>query len=32
VPRQVLLQADGRQMAVQVSRAGLWQVDLVKIP
>ena len=32
VPRQVQLQADGRQMAVQVSRAGLWQVDLVKIP
>jgi hypothetical protein len=32
VPREVQLQADGRQMAVQVSRAGLWQVDLVKIP
>ncbi|MCP9805482.1 hypothetical protein KBY71_02965 [Cyanobium sp. T1B-Tous] len=32
VPRQVQLQADGRQMAVQVSRAGLWQVDLVQIP
>ena len=32
VPRQVQLQADGRQMAMQVSRAGLWQVDLVKIP
>jgi Tol biopolymer transport system component len=32
VPRQVQLQADGRQMAVQVSRAGLWQVDLVRIP
>lgn len=32
VPRQVQLQADGRQMAVQVSRGGLWQVDLVQIP
>ncbi len=32
VPRQVQLQADGRQMAVQVSRSGLWQVDLVQIP
>ena len=32
VPRQVNLQADGRQLAVQVSRGGLWQVDLVQIP
>jgi hypothetical protein len=32
VPRQVNLQADGRQLAVQVSRNGLWQVDLVQIP
>jgi len=32
VPRQVQLQADGRQLAVQVSRGGLWQVDLVQIP
>lgn len=32
VARQVQLQADGRQLAVQVSRGGLWQVDLVQIP
>ena len=32
VPRQVQLQADGRQLAVQVSRGGLWQVDLIRIP
>ncbi|MEX0587721.1 MAG: hypothetical protein WD136_00530 [Cyanobium sp.] len=32
VPRQVQIQADGRQLAVQVSRGGLWQVDLVQIP
>ena len=32
VPRQVQLQADGRQLAVQVSRGGIWQVDMVQIP
>ncbi|MEB3351942.1 MAG: hypothetical protein VKM01_06425 [Cyanobacteriota bacterium] len=32
VPRQVALQADGRQLAVQVSRGGLWQVDLIRLP
>jgi hypothetical protein len=32
VARQVQLQADGRQLAVQVSRGGIWQVDLVQIP
>lgn len=32
VARQVQLQADGRQIAVQVSRGGIWQVDLVQIP
>jgi Tol biopolymer transport system component len=32
VARQVQLQADGRQLAIQVSRGGIWQVDLVQIP
>lgn len=32
VPKAVQLQADGRQLAVQVSRNGIWQVDLVQIP
>ena len=32
VARQVQLQADGRQLGVQVSRGGIWQVDLVQIP
>lgn len=32
VARQVQLQADGRQLAVQLSRGGIWQVDLVQIP
>jgi hypothetical protein len=32
VPRQVQLRADGRQLAVQVSRNGLWQIDLIPVP
>ncbi len=32
VPRQVSLRADGRELAVQVSRNGLWQVDLIAVP
>lgn len=32
VPRQVQLSADGRVLAVQVSRGGLWQVDLIELP
>ena len=32
VPRQVSLRADGRELAVQVSRNGLWQVDLIQLP
>jgi hypothetical protein len=32
VPRQVSLRADGRELAVQLSRNGLWQVDLIQIP
>jgi hypothetical protein len=32
VPRQVELSADGRVRAVQVSRGGLWQVDLIELP
>jgi hypothetical protein len=32
VPRQVNLSADGRILAVQVSRGGLWQVDLLELP
>ncbi len=32
IPTQVTLRADGRQLAVQVSRNGLWQIDLVDLP
>ncbi|MEB3308017.1 MAG: hypothetical protein VKK98_07695 [Cyanobacteriota bacterium] len=32
VPSQVSLRADGRELAVQVSRDGLWQVDLIRLP
>ncbi|MCP9850902.1 hypothetical protein [Cyanobium sp. Morenito 9A2] len=32
VPRQVQLNGDGRLLAVQVSRGGLWQVDLIELP
>lgn len=32
VPRRVALRADGREMAVEVSRDGRWQVDLIRIP
>ncbi|MFM1812037.1 MAG: hypothetical protein RLZZ336_975 [Cyanobacteriota bacterium] len=32
IPTQVSLRADGRQLAVQVSRNGLWQIDLVDLP
>lgn len=32
VPRQVSLSADGRVLAVQISRNGLWQVDLIELP
>lgn len=32
VPRRVQLRADGRQLAVEVSRNGLWQVDLLNLP
>lgn len=32
VPRRVQLRADGRQLAVEVSRNGLWQLDLVSLP
>ena len=32
VPRQLSLRADGRELAVQVSRNGLWQVDLIPLP
>lgn len=32
VPRAVSLRGDGRQMAVQVSRDGRWQVDLINLP
>lgn len=32
VPRRVSLSADGRVLAVEVSRGGLWQVDLLEIP
>jgi len=32
VPQQVSLRADGRELAVQLSRNGLWQVDLIRLP
>jgi len=32
VPRRVSISADGRVMAVEVSRGGLWQVDLLELP
>ena len=32
VPLSVQLRADGRELAVQLSRNGLWQVDLIQIP
>jgi Tol biopolymer transport system component len=32
VPRLVSLSGDGRLMAVQVSRGGIWQVDLLELP
>lgn len=32
VPRRVALRADGRELAVEVSRDGRWQVDLIAIP
>ena len=32
VPRGVSLSADGRLLAVEVSRGGLWQVDLLELP
>ena len=32
VPQQVSMRADGRELAVQVGRNGLWQVDLIPLP
>lgn len=32
VPRRVMLRADGRELAVEVSRDGHWQVDIIAIP
>jgi hypothetical protein len=32
VPRRVQLRADGRQLAVEVSRNGVWQIDLINLP
>jgi hypothetical protein len=32
VPRRVALRADGRELAVEVSRNGEWQVDLIAVP
>lgn len=32
VPRQVNLRADGQELAVQVGRNGLWEVDLIRLP
>ena len=32
VPSQVTMRADGKEIAVQVSREGLWQIDLIALP
>lgn len=32
VPRRVSLRADGRELAVEVSRDGRWQIDLIAMP
>lgn len=32
VPRRVALRADGREMALEVSRDGRWQIDLIAMP
>jgi hypothetical protein len=32
VPTQVTMRADGRELAVQISRDGLWQIDLITLP
>jgi hypothetical protein len=32
VPRRVALRADGRELAVEVSREGRWQIDLIRLP
>lgn len=32
VPRRVALRADGRELAVELSRDGSWQIDLIAIP
>jgi hypothetical protein len=32
VPSQVTMRADGKELAVQVSREGLWQIDLIALP
>jgi hypothetical protein len=32
IPTGVMLRADGRQLAVQVSRDGQWQIDLIELP
>lgn len=32
VPRRISLSADGQLLAVEVSRGGLWQVDLLELP
>ncbi|MEB3321410.1 MAG: hypothetical protein VKI81_01145 [Synechococcaceae cyanobacterium] len=32
VPRRVALRADGRELAVEVSRDGRWTVDLIRLP
>ncbi|MEB3233825.1 MAG: hypothetical protein VKM98_00215 [Cyanobacteriota bacterium] len=32
IPTAAVIRADGRQLAVQVSRNGLWQIDLVDLP
>jgi hypothetical protein len=32
VPNQLAMRADGKELAVQISRDGLWQIDLIALP
>jgi hypothetical protein len=32
VPARVALSADGQQLAVQVSRGGRWEVEVMRVP
>jgi hypothetical protein len=32
VPNQLAMRDDGKELAVQISRDGLWQIDLIALP